>query len=789
MIIEQTNSNEHMTELPPLSIVTTAKVQLMEFLPRLTQQVTGQDLLNRPEWWPVDIPWDNPTRIGAGEELLREVMRGCYQSPGQDKMLSETSVPSNPVIKNRELSTISESSHPNHEDVQPRAENAPEEDSPVWVCFVCAKEFADQDRLMEHQDLCEQEEEKKNMTTLPSPQPNYHKSAPSIPPIPKSSDSFSPRPVTLHKVIRRQPKRKILPDLYIPPPPDEYFQCLGLRPTPSLEEKIKDAEKKENDRDQEVIRVNVFETPGSPPLSQIISTTTSPRTPRSLMSQLSRDEGSAKKRHLSFSQSGTCLNEEDEDESQSDSDNSDERSEGSVEDTLTRRHYVKNSLLGIDICSPLGQRLKSNWDTENHFMMDNASIDQYCKDPDAEEKNIVMDKLRVRPTDYQVTFKFTKKYFQRYCHQYKFTHAERREFLNVLKTGLSKNSRRTLSCMKPCQVKLRRLSGKEIKAWTTPKPKPVYRSLLTNHLAQNVHLAPGSYVQNMFLGPRSLAGLGPGGYRYSAPNPGFIGSQEGLVMNKVGYGPTPQLLVRTVSHSEGGQQGMRLEVLPILKNEQMHHLVSQNRVVVSSSDSGTKKDLSGSQKRKQSFAGVRDDDDEISIISLSSDEEDEPKKTFHSACPKTLGQKVEMQGKKKIGPASFKRRISGQMQGTLSPSIIRRNPSSPYPPAGSQRSASSTSFRIVNGHLLNAGSQATSSLHGFGVVSQPATVSDATNDNLCLKISNVCSLQGLTMMPSPQKERSLTSNTMQATNFQHVSCSSQSNPKPVIDDVIVIDDD
>ncbi|KAK3608105.1 hypothetical protein CHS0354_004763 [Potamilus streckersoni] len=773
-----------MTELPPLSIVTTTKVQLMEFLPRLTQQVTRQDLLNRPEWWPGDIPWDNPTGIGAGEELLREVIRSCYQSPGKEKMLSGTNVPSDLVSKNGESSTSLESTSPNHGDVHSRAEYVPEEDSPVWVCFVCAKEFADQDRLMEHQDLCEQEEEKKNMASPPSPQPSYPRSAPSIPP-PKSSDSLSLRPVTLHKVIRRQPKRKVLPDLYIPPPPDEYFQCLGLRPTPSLED-IKDAQKKEYDRDQEVIRVNVFETPGSPPLSQIISTTTSPRTPRSLMSQLSRDESSARKRHLSFSQSSTCLKEEDEEESQSDSDNSDERSEDSVEDTLTRRHYVKNSLLGIDICSPLGQRLKSNWDTENPFMMDNASIDQYCKDPDGEEKNIIMDKLRVRPTDYQVTFKFTKKYFQRYCHQYKFTHAERIEFLNVLKTGLSKHSRRILSCMKPCQVKLRRLSGREVKAWTTPKPKPVYRSLLTNHLAQNVQLAPGSYVQNMFLGSRSLAGLGPGGYRYSGPNPGFIGDQEGLIMNKVGYGPTPQLLVRTVSHSEGGQQGMRLEVLPI-KNDQMHHLVSQNRVVVSSSDSGPKKDLSGSQKRKQSFAGVRDDD-EISIISLSSDEEDDPKKTCHSACPKISGgHKIEMPGKKKIGPASFKRRISGQTQGIISPSIIRRNQSSPYPHAGSQRSTSSAGFRIVNGHLLNTSSQATSSLHGFGVGTQSATASDATNDNLCLKISNVCSLQGMTMMPSPHKER--TSNTMQATNLQHATCTSQFNPRPVIDDVIVIDDD
>lgn len=35
----------------------------------------------------------------------------------------------------------------------------PTNDAPIWVCFLCTKQFSHQDLLMEHQEECEKEAE------------------------------------------------------------------------------------------------------------------------------------------------------------------------------------------------------------------------------------------------------------------------------------------------------------------------------------------------------------------------------------------------------------------------------------------------------------------------------------------------------------------------------------------------------------------------------------------------------------------------------------------------------
>jgi hypothetical protein len=35
----------------------------------------------------------------------------------------------------------------------------PVNDAPIWICFLCTKQFSNQDVLMEHQEVCEKEAE------------------------------------------------------------------------------------------------------------------------------------------------------------------------------------------------------------------------------------------------------------------------------------------------------------------------------------------------------------------------------------------------------------------------------------------------------------------------------------------------------------------------------------------------------------------------------------------------------------------------------------------------------
>jgi hypothetical protein len=60
-------------------------------------------------------------------------------------------------------------------------------EDPIWICFLCAQQFVNQDELMIHQDQCEKETEekevKKPVRRPPSPPrrrnirpPSHHKS-------------------------------------------------------------------------------------------------------------------------------------------------------------------------------------------------------------------------------------------------------------------------------------------------------------------------------------------------------------------------------------------------------------------------------------------------------------------------------------------------------------------------------------------------------------------------------------------------------------------------------------
>ena len=617
-------------------------------------------------------------------------------------------------------------------------------DDVVWICFVCAKEFPDQNELMTHQDNCEDSADDQYVPmetddmdipveniidlqggvgsqphfivtssglskdtsysemTMPSKSPvvlevpkastdSYligSQAATSFPVLsgklqapvqvsdvtgaPVSSTSAKPVPTLLTKVgsqfkslplglpLSRKRKRKRWPELYIPPPPEVYFNSLGLGPTPKVKE-IEETPKK-TDKDCDIIDLTVEE---SKPVT--------PRTPRSLMSQWSRDEASGRRRQLSFTQTPQPekkAKKEAEEDSSSDSDSS----ESSREERLPKRNVpCKSTIYAIPLTSPLGQRLKKHWQHENHVPVV-SDIEQFCRTQLNASGSLstksrdVMDKLRNRPPP-QITFRFTKKYLNRYHHSYKFNSADRREFQKKLKTGLEKESRRLLKMMQPCKVVLSRISKKDIKYWTSRAEKArnnLYLNQMQQHLRQKVVLEQqkafrARYPTTTMLNNPRFIQLNNVQYRPVTPNIQFRPQSTGLARQTFpaqlrfigthGQGPTPQLLV---PHGAG--------VGNMLLVPASSPIVSQSQAV--------KRELTGSQKRKQDLSNVRVDD-EISITILSSDEEEEScDKSPNCSCKDCLNKrKSAIRQKPRIGPASFKRKEalkSQQQYGNIS---------------------------------------------------------------------------------------------------------------------------
>ena len=477
-------------------------------------------------------------------------------------------------------------------------------------------------------------------------------------PVTSASTSGKPVPTLLTKVgsqfkslplglpLSRKRKRKRWPEPYVPPPPDVYFNTLGLGPTPKMKE-IEETPKKP-DKDCDIIDLTMEE---SKPVT--------PRTPRSLMSQWSRDEASGRRRQLSFTQTPQPEKKAKKDEeSSSDSDSS----ESSREERAPKRNVpCKSTIYAIPLTSPLGQRLKKHWQNENsvHVVSD---IEQFCRTRFNSSGSLstkardVMDKLRHRPPP-QITFRFTKKYLNKYHHSYKFNSADRREFLKKLITGLERESRRLLKRMEPCKVVLSRISKKDIKYWTTRSEKVRNSSYMNQmnqmHLKQRVVLEQQKAYRarypttGMLNNPRFIQ-LNNVQFRPLSPGLQFRPQSSSLpqqtfptqlrFLGSHGQGPTPQLLV---PHG-AGVGGMLL--VPATTPS-----VSQAQAV--------RRELTGSQKRKQDLSNVRVDD-EISITILSSDEEDD-------ACDKSLNcqckdcqskRKSAIRQKPRIGPASFKRK-------------------------------------------------------------------------------------------------------------------------------------
>lgn len=518
---------------------------------------------------------------------------------------------------------------------------------------------------MEHQDVCEEETapadsslaalnssstatvksevssvpgEKKGQSSsekvLPIKETNTDQSSPRpIQPVPtllrKVGSSLKSLPLGLPSKHRRIRSQKKFPDIYIPPPRDSYFEGLGLLQTPKVVAISKSPRKSVTDEDCQIIDLHV-DGSQQPVL---------PMTPRtkSLMSQLSQDGGSARKRQLSFSQNLNSGNVEDVKRTKAETSES-ESSEDVDEDDRPRvsKGPSKSAILGIPLTSLLGQRLKQHWNSEYKIPVI-SEVEKFCKtkeediqkEPEMKPKNPMVEKLRHRPPP-QVTFKFSKKYINRWFHSYKFNRDDRHEFQKRVKTGLDLESRRRLKRMKPCKVLIQRISKKDIKFWTNPRPKVSFNQSKSQFLQQQVY----NSVRMTNGQPRF------GSLRYMPPvtslrqnvssRPSYVTQRLRQTTSNPFLNPTPQLLVRTVPVKG---QGMQVQIMPMDNFKSYSSAHSQPQ-------------LTHTQKRKQVFTNVKQDD---MVICLSSDEEDNSdRKQVSCAMCKKSKESCSVHGRKQL---------------------------------------------------------------------------------------------------------------------------------------------
>lgn len=305
----------------------------------------------------------------------------------------------------------------------------------------------------------------------------------------------------------------------------------------------------------------------------------SPRTTRSLMSQLSRENAEAVRKRLSF-----CLDSEDQ-----------EGSESETLDSAAARRSVQVSLLAIDFSSPLGQRLKKHMKGDL-VVPPITDIEQHCMTiPVLDE---MAAKLRHRANEYPIMHRKRKGIVTGYCHSFKFNRAERQEFLKTLKTGLNARSRKLLRQTKKSSVRLTRLRAEVIRYWTVKKRTIVNEEItidddlsivqvdVPEHLfnavrkmsmpsPQQMHCrgqpVEGRYLPSQEAYPRayhSMAGAGPhqlASHSQHNPHLSYPYSSSSLGASFSGPGPVPQFLVKQVSKNwtENGQESQKLVFVPL----------------------------------------------------------------------------------------------------------------------------------------------------------------------------------------------------------------------------------
>ena len=317
-----------------------------------------------------------------------------------------------------------------------------------------------------------------------------------------------------------------------------FCAALGLGRSKDIKRDMsKEKEHQEVDLDCQIIMV---EGPLSSMLGQqqescdsFQQAATSPRSSKSLMSQLCRDAEESGRRKLSF----RFLEDEWADK----------------EALEEGRDPQQMSLLSIEFSSPLGVRIKK--------YMAGEGVLNIVKDPEVFCKTENMEdsygKLRVRANDYRVTFR-RKRRASRFVHNYKFNKSDRREFKRLLQTGLNARSRRLQRQLSSCSVSLKRMPAAEIRQWTEGKKIIISEKIIVDDdicitqvdIPESQMKKALSQERNLAVryrpGPKCFAGLGrrhssntlsrPPMAPYAAPSPPHV---PNIFRNRSSHTPSP----------------------------------------------------------------------------------------------------------------------------------------------------------------------------------------------------------------------------------------------------------
>lgn len=435
--IPQPSEAAKLPQLPPLSIDTMTQVELQDFIPQLVSIMMSNKAgltrkNSRPDWWPLHLPWtgtksDLLYQQSNWSEPLRDAIKKCYRHMGQEKLLQvnrcdskQTSLHGKPVDRLDPSPSYYTGPSPHNHNKRPC------QYAEIYICYFCEHEFSDRTQMREHQALCQE-------------RPPQLQEAMKIPPQPSDSTQgppqMSPIKLSLSYKTPRGPK-------------DGFIKMFNLVPKQKAD-KILARHRNSLDVECEELDYSVPDTPISP---------TTPRTPKSLISQLSREEGPASRKRLSYSEPG---------------DNEDRESviSGCSEDAEEKATQKGKSLLAIDISSLLGQRIQKHVKADS-FIQVIGDSESFCKTP---VKNSFYEKLRNRTITFPLSYKPRRKHDGKFVHKYGFNSKQKKEIKKRLKSGLSKESRELLRSLPKCSVDVARLTNWELRRYLS---KHSYRKLM-----------------------------------------------------------------------------------------------------------------------------------------------------------------------------------------------------------------------------------------------------------------------------------------------------------------------
>lgn len=232
------------------------------------------------------------------------------------------------------------------------------------------------------------------------------------------------------------------------------------------------------------------------PLSASENTSSvSPRSTRSLISQLGRDGEVSSRRRLNF-----CFVED----------------EWADKEALNEgRNPLQFSLLTLEFSSPLGQRVRKYVRGEGYLNII-KDVESYCR---TELDDDSYSKLRFRASDFRVVYR-KKRRASSYVHKYKFNKNDRVEFKKLLKTGLNFSSRQLRQSLPVCKIVLKRLAESEIKSWTEERKITITEEIIFDDDVSITHIdIPESRVTQGFTADSPSQHLYKHSHRHTPSSP------------------------------------------------------------------------------------------------------------------------------------------------------------------------------------------------------------------------------------------------------------------------------